>query len=151
MKANWLDESGKLGDEISGEFLATQGVHYQELAVDPSAYQGPIDQLKSDKGYVEQDQVSLTPDMPNLDEICAKFAGEHFHDEDEVRFVLDGAGVFDIRSADDRWMRVEVVAGDLIVVPAKRFHRFFLSESKHIQCVRLFQDKSGWVPHYRAA
>ncbi len=46
-------------------------------------------------------------------------------------------------------MRVTVEAGDLIVVPKDRHHRFFLTETKQIRCVRLFQDSSGWVPHYR--
>ena len=44
--------------------------------------------------------MALSPAMENLDAICAKFVDEHFHDEDEVRFVLEGAGVFDIRSKD---------------------------------------------------
>jgi 1,2-dihydroxy-3-keto-5-methylthiopentene dioxygenase len=66
-----------------------------------------------------------------------------------VRFVLEGEGIFDIRSRDDRWMRVVVERGDLIVVPKDRHHRFMLTEHKTIRCVRLFQDKSGWTPHYR--
>ena len=63
--------------------------------------------------------------------------------------MLEGEGIFDIRSRDDRWMRVKVEEGDLIVVPAKRYHRFELTETKTIRCVRLFQDQSGWVPVYR--
>ena len=46
-------------------------------------------------------------------------------------------------------MRVLVEAGDLIIVPAKRHHRFELTADKTIRCVRLFQDAAGWVPHYR--
>lgn len=65
--------------------------------------------------------------------------------------MLEGAGVFDIRSSDDRWMRVVVEPGDLLVVPARRYHRFELTEARTIRCVRLFQDMSGWVPHYRAS
>lgn len=63
--------------------------------------------------------------------------------------MLEGDGIFDIRSRDDRWMRVVVEVGDLIVVPAKRHHRFLLTDKKDIRCVRLFKDASGWVPHYR--
>jgi len=150
MKANWLDDD-VVGDSIPVDVLAGEGIHYQRLATEPSVYQAPLDTLKQANGYIEQDEVALSPDTPNLDAICEKFIGEHLHDEDEVRFVLDGAGVFDIRSRGDRWMRVEVEKGDLIVVPAKRYHRFFLTSAQHIHCVRLFQDKTGWVPHYRAA
>jgi 1,2-dihydroxy-3-keto-5-methylthiopentene dioxygenase len=120
------------------------------LSVDPVAYQAPLDALKVERGYMEQDIVALDPSTPNLEAICAKFVDEHTHDDDEVRFVLEGSGIFDIRSRDDRWMRVEVETGDLIIVPKDRCHRFLLTDTKHIRCVRLFKDSSGWVPRYRA-
>ena len=145
MEAHWMDSD----ETIGADALAAEGVLYRRLSTEPAAFQGPLDALKEAEGYVEQDEVALTPDTPNLDAICAKFVDEHYHDEDEVRFVLEGAGVFDIRSRDDRWMRVTVEPGDLIVVPKERHHRFFLTDAKHIRCVRLFQDASGWVPHYR--
>lgn len=145
MRAHFLDDEAT----IAPETLRAEGVLNETLPLDPAAYQPRIDALKSEHGYIEQDTVALRPDTPDLDAICKKFDDEHLHDEDEVRFVLEGAGVFDIRSRDDRWMRVVVEAGDLIVVPAKRWHRFELTDTKTIHCVRLFQDRSGWVPHYR--
>lgn len=147
MKATWIDD----GTPIARETLSAEGILYERLSTEPAGYQPTMDVLKTERGYVEQDVVELRPTTPNLEAICAKFDGEHLHDEDEVRFVLEGEGVFDIRSHDDRWMRVLVQEGDLIVVPAKRWHRFELTEQKTIRCVRLFQDTSGWVPHYRDA
>ena len=143
MKAFWLEDEAP----VDAQFLEAQGVPYQALDVDE--YQGALDVLKRQRGYVEQDVVELKPDMPNLEAICAKFIDEHHHDDDEVRCVLDGEGIFDIRSYDDRWMRVVVERGDLIVVPKDRHHRFLLTDSKQIRCVRLFKDQSGWTPHYR--
>jgi 1,2-dihydroxy-3-keto-5-methylthiopentene dioxygenase len=147
MDAYWLEGGGA----IPADTLRREGVHYEALPTDAAAYQAPLDALKTKNGYVEQDEVALRPTTPNLDAICAKFVDEHLHDDDEVRFVLEGEGIFDIRSHDDRWMRVKVEVGDLIVVPAGRHHRFLLTEQKNIRCVRLFKDASGWVPHYRAA
>ena len=147
MKAHWLEGSGP----ISAQQLNGQGVYYAQLSTDERAYQPPVDALKAERGYIEQDVIALRPDTPNLDTICAKFVDEHFHDDDEVRFVLEGEGIFDIRSRDDRWMRVVVEPGDLIVVPKDRHHRFLLTDLKTIRCVRLFRDTSGWVPRYRAA
>lgn len=147
MHAIWLEDERQAPIE-AGTLLA-EGILYEALPTDPAGYQPTLDELRERRGYIEQDEVALRPDMPNLDAICAKFAPEHLHDDDEVRFVLDGAGIFDIRSTDNRWMRVTVTEGDLIVVPAKRYHRFFLTDSKHIQCVRLFKDTAGWVAHYR--
>ena len=147
MKAHWLDR----GEVIDAAQLNGQGVFYMRLATEERSYQPPIDQLKRERGYIEQDVIALAPETPNLDAICAKFIDEHHHDDDEVRFVLEGEGIFDIRSRDDRWMRVVVEPGDLIVVPKDRHHRFLLTDSKTIRCVRLFRDTSGWVPRYRAA
>jgi len=143
MRAHWMDTE----DAITEEELNAQGVLYRALEI--GAHQAPLDALKAAEGYVHQDEVRLSPDTPNLEALCAKFVDEHLHTEDEVRFVLEGEGVFDIRSEDDRWMRVTVEKGDLIVIPKDRYHRFFLTDQKRIQCVRLFQDKAGWEPHYR--
>lgn len=145
MKAHYLDDE----TPISTETLRAEGVLYDALPTDEPAYRAPIDALRTERGYVAEDVVALSPDTPNLDAICAKFLDEHSHTEDEVRFVLEGAGIFDIRSRDDRYMRVTVEAGDLIVVPEGRHHRFMLTEARHIRCVRLFKDPSGWVAHYR--
>ena len=149
MKFQWLDRSEDASAAPVDE-LARAGVLYEHLEVDPDAFQPALDRLRSERGYVEQDIIELEPDTPNLDEICAKFADEHLHTDDEVRYVLEGEGIFDIRSADDRWMRVTVEPGDLLVVPSGKHHRFLLTQRKHIRCVRLFKDSSGWVPHYRA-
>lgn len=150
MKLQWLDPAGP-SEPITHAALEAVGVHHERLEVQEGAFQPALDELKAARGYVEQDIVELTPETPGLDEICAKFVDEHLHTDDEVRYVLRGEGIFDIRSVDDRWMRVTVEAGDLIVVPADLHHRFLLTDQKHIQCVRLFKDSSGWVPHYRGA
>ena len=135
---------------LSREYLEREGVFNKTLDTQPQAYQPTMDWLKNKNRYIEQDIVELNPSMPNLEEICNKFIDEHRHEEDEIRFVLSGEGIFDIRSGKDQWMRVKVEQGDLIVVPAGRYHRFTLTETKTIRCVRLFKDKSGWVPFYRS-
>jgi len=150
MKLEWLDDSQRQREQpLSMGDLERVGVLHERLELTPESYQPALDRLMGERGYVEQDIVELNPQTPQLTEICAKFVGEHLHTDDEVRYVLAGSGIFDIRSADDRWMRVTVEQGDLLVVPANLHHRFSLSERKHIRCVRLFKDRSGWVPHYR--
>ena len=164
MKLNWLEPQGGQGaspigetslaplegkDACTLEDLAGAGVLYRHLPLDPAKYEPAIADLCATRGYVARDEVCLTPETPNLDGLLKKFEGEHLHTEDEVRFVLQGGGIFDIRSADDRWMRVEVEPGDLLAVPANCYHRFLLTDAQHIRCVRLFQDKAGWTPVYR--
>jgi 1,2-dihydroxy-3-keto-5-methylthiopentene dioxygenase len=161
MQLAWIDPRDDY-PTLDLAHLRGAGVTYQQLALGPEPapepgpepdpepdYEAELRALAEAAGYVERDIVELTPQTPNLDAICAKFATEHLHTDDEVRFVLAGEGVFDIRDDDDRWMRVTVEPGDLIVVPKDRYHRFFLTDRNHIRCVRLFQDSAGWVPHYR--
>ncbi|MFZ6182239.1 1,2-dihydroxy-3-keto-5-methylthiopentene dioxygenase [Nannocystis pusilla] len=156
MQLAWLEDSlhgpsavGSLrGEGPTLADLAAVGVLYERLPDDD--FQGALDRLKAARGYVAQDVIELRPDTPNLDGLLAKFKDEHLHRDDEVRFVLDGEGIFDIRGADERWIRVQVERGDLIVVPADLYHRFFLTERRQIRCVRLFKDAAGWVPEYRA-
>ncbi len=135
MKAFLLDDPRKR--ELTGEELAREGVLNQKLGTQPQEYQSTMDGLKKKNGYIEQDIVELKPAMPNLQEICDKFVDEHRHDEDEVRFILLGEGIFDIRSQKDQWMRVKVEQGDLIVVPAGRYHRFTLTEKKNISATAM--------------
>ena len=145
MKAIWLDS----GKNITAQELNAQGVTYEQFETDEKRYKGPLEALMKERGYVTMDQVKMFADMPNFQALCDKFVGEHLHTDDEVRFLLAGSGVFEIRSQDDRWMKVIVEPSDFILVPANRFHRFYLTDEKKIHCVRLFKDQSGWTPLYR--
>lgn len=143
MKSTWLDS----GKEVPKGELEAQGIYYEKLSVDN--YQADLDRIKKEWKYSAQDIVELQPATPNLETICAKFDKEHIHTDDEVRFVLEGEGYFDIRSKDDRWMHVLVEKGDFILVPADRNHLFYLTDKKQIRCVRLFKDNPSWTPIYR--
>ncbi|HEX7772927.1 MAG TPA: hypothetical protein VF435_10940, partial [Pyrinomonadaceae bacterium] len=63
-----------------------------------SAYSSEIEALKERGGYVTADVIDVNPATPGLDEMLAKFNREHWHDEDEVRFIIAGHGVFHIHS-----------------------------------------------------
>ena len=45
------------------------------------------------------------PETPNLDAMLARFSSEHRHDEDEVRFIVEGRGVFHIHPQDGPGLR----------------------------------------------
>jgi 1,2-dihydroxy-3-keto-5-methylthiopentene dioxygenase len=147
MRATWLDDD----TPIDAASLVQEGLLYERLPMDDAGYQPRLDELRDAEGYGTQDEVRFSRDTEGYDAICEKFWREHHHSEDEVRFILDGAGVFDVRSLDDRWMRVLVETGDLLIVPAGRHHRFKLTEEERVHAVRLFQDPAGWVAHYRDA
>ena len=77
-----------------------------------------------------------------------KFSSEHWHDEDEVRLIVEGRGLFHIHPPRRRSSPSRSRPGDLIRVPRGTHHWFDLCGDKRIRAIRLFQDKSGWTPHY---
>jgi 1,2-dihydroxy-3-keto-5-methylthiopentene dioxygenase len=107
-----------------------------------------IGRISTERGYRTADVVSLSPQTPNLEVLLAKFDKEHYHTEDEVRFVVNGRGVFSVRGKDGEMYDIEVHPGDLLAVPEGTYHYFDLCEDRHIQCIRLFTDMTGWVAHY---
>src|SRR6516225_2503794 len=137
-------------------FLAPHGIQYERwpLAerVNPdateeailTAYGPEIDRLKAAGGYVTADVINVTPQTPSLDALMQKFASEHTHTEDEVRFILKGRGLFHIHPKIGPIFAIQVEAGDLISVPAHTQHWFNLCADRTIRAIRLFQDKSGW-------
>ena len=142
------------------EFLARHGIDYErwtpEKDVSPdapadailSAYAREIDTLKARGGYVTADVIDVKPETPNLDVMLAKFSREHWHDEDEVRFIVEGRGLFHVHPRVGPVFAIEVEAGDLIRVPRGTHHWFDLCSDRRIRAIRLFQDVSGWTPHY---
>src|SRR5689334_11383549 len=90
------------------EYLASINIEYQTWTPDQPttaestpeevlhAYKKEIDLLKARGGYVTADVINITAQTPGLDAMLAKFSREHWHDEDEVRFILAGSGVFHI-------------------------------------------------------
>lgn len=108
-----------------------------------------IDRLKAQGGYATADVISLYPDTPNLDAISAKFDKKHIHTEDEVRFVVQGRGVFRLFSdAQPAGWDIELHPGEFISVPARCKHLFYLCADRQITCIRLFVDPAGWIAHY---
>jgi len=134
---------------VANDDLAKQGILSWAVSRDETARLSAIEKIKREHGYVDQDFVALLPDTPNLDTICAKFDKEHYHTEDEVRFVVEGEGIFDVRDTSDRWIRIEVKEGDILLIPKNTHHRFMLTDAKRIRCMRLFANHEGWAPLYR--
>ena len=155
------DQNRTLNDEQGiRDHLAKLGIDYERwptserVAPEASAekvleaYANEIEKLKATGGYVTADVIDVGPDTPGLEEMLARFDREHWHDEDEVRFIISGNGLFHIHGQSGEVVAIEVNAGDLIRVPRGTLHWFNLCADRRIRAIRLFQDKSGWTPHY---
>jgi 1,2-dihydroxy-3-keto-5-methylthiopentene dioxygenase len=146
--------------EATRQYLQTIGIEYERW--EPSipisdnappadvlaAYTPEIEKLKAQGGYTTADVIDVKPGTPGLESMLAKFNREHWHDEDEVRFILRGRGLFHIHPQGGPVVAVEVEAGDLIRVPRGTWHWFDLCAEREIRAIRLFQNTSGWTPHY---
>lgn len=92
-----------------------------------------VNSLASKRDYKNRDEITVSPAaMGDVYEAKVKmFFQEHLHEDEEIRYVLDGEGFFDVRSEDDCWVRVRVEKGDLIILPAGIYHRF-TTDSKNV-------------------
>ena len=111
------------------------------------AYRGDIERLKDECGYQSVDVLRCLPDNPKRDELRLKFLDEHTHDEDEVRFFVEGAGVFYLRAAGKVHM-ILCERGDLLSVPAGTRHWFDMGPAPHFTAIRLFTTPAGWVAKF---
>ena len=144
------DERRTLRDaeEITG-YLKSIGIDYERwrpsrlvasgAAADEilKAYAEDIERLKAGGGYVTADVIDVQPQTPGLEQMLAKFGREHWHDDDEVRFVIHGRGLFHIRPRSASVVAIEVEAGDLIRVPKQTWHWFDLCTDRTIRAIRL--------------
>lgn len=125
----------------------------RDLGVDPqpetviNAYQHAIDRLVAEKGYQSWDVISMRADNPQKETLREKFLSEHTHGEDEVRFFVEGAGLFCLH-LDGHIYQILCEKNDLISVPAGTPHWFDMGSSPHFTAIRIFDNQEGWIANF---
>lgn len=109
-----------------------------------AAYQDSVDKLNGIYGFKTMDVVSLRPDHPQKQEFREKFLAEHTHRDFEIRFFVDGHGLFYLHAKGKVYL-LYCEAGDLISVPANTTHWFDMGENPNFKCIRFFTAEDGWV------
>ena len=109
-----------------------------------AAYADAIAKLNAQFGFQSVDVVALRPDNPNKGEFRQKFLTEHVHKDFEIRFFVDGQGLFYLHINDKVYLTL-CEKGDLISVPANTTHWFDMGENPNFKCIRFFTTQDGWV------
>ena len=118
-------------------------------------YDGEIARIMADGGYQSCDVVSMTPSNPAASEARGKFLAEHTHAEDEVRFFVDGSGLFTLHLGPQVF-EILCERGDFLTVPALTKHWFDMGPEPLFLAIRIFFKPRGLgselhgQPHRRA-
>ncbi|KAF2755912.1 1,2-dihydroxy-3-keto-5-methylthiopentene dioxygenase [Pseudovirgaria hyperparasitica] len=150
MKAYWYDnEPGDQraphdsGREVPSEYLSKLGIlHYNYPSLDD------VNALAAGRNYKNRDEVTISPTTMGdaYEEKVKNFFHEHLHEDEEIRYILDGGGYFDVRGKEDDWVRIKLEKFDLMIMPAGIYHRFTTDEQNYTKAMRLFQDEPKWTP-----
>ncbi|CEQ42711.1 SPOSA6832_04549, partial [Sporobolomyces salmonicolor] len=155
MKAYYYDDIP--GDQRlphhSGEDVSIQVLKQLGVLPYPGIDLDGVEAIAKERKYKNRDEINVSKEgMGEIYEEKIKgFFREHLHEDEEIRYIKDGSGYFDVRdSTDARWVRIAMEPKDLIVLPAGIYHRFTLDDKNYIKAMRLFQDEPKWVPHDRS-
>ena len=109
------------GRPVSSSHLAALGIlHYSY------ADRAAVDALAAARGYRNRDEITISPaSMGDAYEAKVRsFFHEHLHEDEEIRYIIDGGGFFDVRAKHDDWVRIQLEKDDLMIMPAGIYHRF---------------------------
>lgn len=76
-----------------------------------------VDKLALERSYKNRDVITVSPEKMGevYEEKVKSFFNEHLHEDEEIRYIRDGTGFFDVRSEGDEWVRIQLEKDDLIV------------------------------------
>ncbi|XP_014663670.1 PREDICTED: 1,2-dihydroxy-3-keto-5-methylthiopentene dioxygenase-like [Priapulus caudatus] len=133
--------------------LVKLGASYYMLDPDSAEDQKKLEDIKKERGFVYGDDITITKESlgDKYDATIKSFFTEHLHGADEIRYIRDGSGYFDVRDRGDKWVRIHVTKGDLLILPAGLYHRFYLDSKEYIRASRFFINVPVWTPFNRPA
>ncbi|CAO3644178.1 unnamed protein product [Cunninghamella echinulata] len=153
MRAYYFEESNldqrephDSGIEADIDILKAVGVLYWKFDGPDALKQ--IDNLSIERSYKNRDQITVSPDALGAiyEDKVKTFFAEHLHEDEEIRYILDGTGYFDVRDKNDKWIRIAMEKGDLIILPAGIYHRFTTDSNNYLKAMRLFKEDPVWTP-----
>jgi 1,2-dihydroxy-3-keto-5-methylthiopentene dioxygenase len=153
--------------EVIATTLSAHGVRIERWQTRPLAedsgenhvlkvYADEVRRVSEEGRYSLVDVVRLHPDAADAEwdtkakAAREKFLDEHTHDEDEIRFFVDGRGCFYLHLGDEVHA-VVCEAGDLMWIPPGTKHWFDMGHAPDFCAIRFFQEENGWVAGFTGA
>lgn len=69
-----------------------------QFPVDTHDQDETFKELKKSRGYTFEDEISIAKEtLPDYEDKIKMFYKEHLHTDEEIRYVLEGSGYFDVR------------------------------------------------------
>ena len=112
-----------------------------------AAYAPEITRVQASGAYPTVDAIRLTPEHPDREALRLKFLAEHTHSEDEVRFFVEGRGLFCLHIGAEV-LQVLCEADDFLRVPAGTRHWFDMGSQPQFTAIRFFDNPAGWVAQF---
>jgi 1,2-dihydroxy-3-keto-5-methylthiopentene dioxygenase len=136
--------------------LASRGVRFQRWEASAhlppgadqpqilSAYASDVARVQQHGAYPTVDAIRLEPSHPDRAALRQKFLAEHTHSEDEVRFFVEGRGLFCLHIGEEV-LQLVCEKNDWISVPAGTKHWFDMGPNPAFCALRFFNNADGWV------
>ncbi|CCL98377.1 uncharacterized protein FIBRA_00372 [Fibroporia radiculosa] len=141
------------GNAVSDETLDKLGILRWHIPSDAEGqWEEQVNVIANERSYRNRDICLVTKEgMGDAYEAnLKKFYHEHMHEDEEIRYIIEGGGYFDVREhTTDSWVRLHLSAGDMIVLPAGIYHRFGLDMGNKSRTLRLFKDEPKWIAYNR--
>ena len=145
--------------ELIQQELAARGIRFERwparVQLSPeateemilAAYAAEIGRVQAGGGYATVDAIRMTQEHPDRAALRQKFLAEHTHSEDEVRFFVEGRGLFCLHLGNEV-LQLLCEQHDWIAVPAGTKHWFDMGPAPRFCALRFFNNSEGWVASF---
>ena len=108
------------------------------------AFSKDVKRVMTEAGHASVDVLRVTPSHPDKTSLRQRFLSEHSHAEDEVRFFVEGRGLFCLHIGREV-LAVLCEQDDLIHIPAGTRHWFDMGEHPQFCVLRFHGTNSEWL------
>ena len=143
--------------DVLSKQLAEDGIYFRRLPLvaTPSneslsdeqilgLYKNQIETVNEYMHYKVTDVASITTNDAVAISIRDRYLSEHTHDDDEVRFFIEGSILLYIH-VEQRIHMLNCTAGDLVIIPAGVKHWLDIGPNPNFTCIRCYNTKQGLI------